>query len=352
MARVDGSGSLADAGPVRRQHLVLSGGRTSGGRDDLVTELRVENEGPGAADADLTFVPADGVGAARHLRLSLNGRETVEILDLFARWPAKAAGAGVLLLESRKEDARLKAVARTYSRASVTPARVSRRRVGPARSMAVAVQEPSRTAYFPVVARTRDGAERFVTFDASVTNPGPGPVEVRMSFLQDGLDNSAALSVLLWVGPGQTRVLEDVSYAFFGLAGVSGYIKLESASPVLATGRLVVREQGGPDLAARTILPIRPERFSYFSSLSGTRPGDLVDSRIGLLNPADSPEPVLVRIWTQAGELMGKTSVLVPARGSLEVDPAAILSSEAAPQSVLGWFLTTESPRTHFSFSF
>jgi len=229
----------------------------------------VENQGSGAAEADLTFVPTDGVAPTRRLRLSLRGRETIEILDLFARWPAVAARAGVLLLESRNDEALLKAVARSYSRKPVASARVSPRRGGPVRSLD-AGGKASRSVYFPLVARTPDDGDRFVTFDASVTNPGAGPVDVRLTFIPDGLDNSTALSTLLRVGPGQTRLLEDVPHVSFGLAGVSGYLKVESASPVLATGRLVVREQGGPELAARPVLPIRSERFSSFSALSGS----------------------------------------------------------------------------------
>lgn len=293
--------------------------------DSLSTEIEAANGGAALESFQVRLFSALGepIGVRDDLSVRAGERSEWALGELFP----EASGEGMTAEFSAAAGSLLPAV-----RAAVTDLRTKSR-------VAFASGRPASRVYFPVDGRTAGSGDTFLASDADFFNAGTRPLEVRVRFLERGLDNGEAPTATLVLGPRETRSTVDVLGSLFGLSAVSGFLEMVADRPdLVVTARRTARSAETPGTAAAAIQPITEDRFSTRSLLVPRQEGS--SGRVTLLNPWNSPLPAVLRWIDGGGLVVAETAAVVPARGSASVEAPGIAERGEA--------VLIETDRPHF----
>ena len=169
--------------------------------------------------------------------------------------------------------------------------------------------------------------------EAAFLNPGSAPASVRLYFLREGMDNSAAAPHSLSIPAGTTAPIGDLVGAFFASPGAAGGVRVESDTPLVITSRTFndlgsagTYGQGVPAFASDQLLTAKEgcAWMPWLVSDAHTR------TNIGFLNAGDAPLRLTIEFLHGAGLPIGDIAVdLLPFEFLQFDDPLAGLS--AAP---------------------
>jgi hypothetical protein len=269
------------------------------------------------------------VGAREGLSIASGESGEWTLRELFP----EAYGEGLTMELSAGVGSNLPAV-----RAAVTDLRTGSR-------VTLAAERAGARVYLPVNGRTAGSGDTFFSSDVAFANTGGRPLAVRVRFLERQLENTAARTATLLLGPGETLAIEDVLGKLFGLTEVAGFLEASSEqAELVVAARQAARSESAAGTVRATIATVTPERFSTRSLLLAAVPGRaLAASRVGLLNPDDAPLPAVLRWLDPMGAVLAETAVVVPGRGIIEV------AGDAAA-AVPGGAVRVEAERPHFAF--
>jgi hypothetical protein len=206
----------------------------------------------------------------------------------------------------------------------------------------LAAERPASRYFLPAAGRTSGAGDTSFATDLSLANSGDRNLSVRASFFQAEKDNSAAPSALLTLGPRETRRLDEVLGALFGLTEVSGFLEIEAErDDLVIAARLTARSESSPGIAAAPVSPVREDQLSTDSLLVSGEAGGIPG--IGLLNPEGAPVPAVVEWLDASGAALFESTVVLPPQGLAE-----ITVPEEASGSAISVLVRTE--RLHFAY--
>jgi hypothetical protein len=207
----------------------------------------------------------------------------------------------------------------------------------------LAAELPVERLYLPAAGRTAGAGGTYLSTDVTLANSGERASAVTVRFLERDLENAAPASTTLLLGPRESRAIDDVIGALFGMTEVSGFLEVSADEPVIVAAESeTARADGIPGGVGAGITAITPMRFSSRSDLRSSAAG-LGSLRVELLNPGQAPLPVILQWLDAQGRILAETASLVPGRGSVVAggDEPAIRGATS---------IVIESDRPHFAF--
>jgi hypothetical protein len=178
--------------------------------------------------------------------------------------------------------------------------------------------------YLPGVARVTGLNRAFFASDVSFANVGDEPATVQVAFLEHDRDNRSAPTAFLNLGPHQTLQIEDALWTLFGRSETYGGLAVESDD----SSKIVVAERiytfSGAGTVGQQVDAIPEEGFFERGSILGLRQDADFRSNIGLFNPQPVEAWMGLTLRGSDGTKVAATAVLVPPRGYLQRNLAAL----------------------------
>lgn len=115
-------------------------------------------------------------------------------------------------------------------------------------TMPVMASVPGNELWIPAAGLTQGAAGSFWVTDLHISNLGEDPVDVELTWLERGADNSEAQSVPLTLAAGETVALENVASSVFGRAEATGAIRITAEEAredqLIANARIYNLDEG------------------------------------------------------------------------------------------------------------
>jgi PKD repeat protein len=188
-----------------------------------------------------------------------------------------------------------------------------------------AAASPSSMLYLPGVARITGLNRAFFSSDVSFANVGDAPATIKVAFLEHDRDNRSAPIAFLNLSPHQTLQMDDALWTLFGRSETYGGLAVEADDD---SSQIVVAERiytySGNGTVGQQVDAIPEEGFFERGSILGLRQDADFRSNIGLFNPQPVEAWIGLTLRASDGTRVAATAVLVPPRGYLQRNLAAL----------------------------
>jgi hypothetical protein len=188
-----------------------------------------------------------------------------------------------------------------------------------------AAASPSSMLYLPGVARITGLNRAFFSSDVSFANIGDAPATIKVAFLEHDRDNRSAPIAFLNLSPHQTLQMDDALWTLFGRSETYGGLAVEADDD---SSQIVVAERiytySGNGTVGQQVDAIPEEGFFERGSILGLRQDADFRSNIGLFNPQPVEAWIGLTLRASDGTRVAATAVLVPPRGYLQRNLAAL----------------------------
>jgi PKD repeat protein len=205
-------------------------------------------------------------------------------------------------------------------------------------------QPSSALRIIPGVGRTAGANGTFWRSDVTFFNPSSAGATVRLRFLANGADNSAAPSRSFSIPSGRSVAIADV-VTWLGLGGGNGALEVSATGAVpVITARTYTNRTVDNGTFGQSIDAIATVGLSSVSTLTGLKSDGTYRSNIGVVNGGNRAATVSLSIYSASGQLLGNTVLVVPPLSQLQASALALFPN--LPSSGGGAFTVRASADT------
>lgn len=170
----------------------------------------------------------------------------------------------------------------------------------------------------PAAGRTEGVNGTFWRTDLAFFNPSTSSVSVSVRMLRGGVDNRAAPSKVITIGPKRTHLISD---AVFWLVGgtATGAIEVSwSGSGALISARTYTTRVTDGGTSGQSVTPAVLSAFSRDSVVTGLKSSTAYRTNLGFVNSGDAAISASVQLVSGTGAVVANAMVSVPARSQLQ----------------------------------